>query len=166
MTYIWVIQLFNYSLNNPIKYQLCVKLKSRPLRNTEITHYRRILNMLSCHWRHWKRQTCTQVRLQGYKDYTQAWRTFDISQKSQLAIFSRLQESESKMALGMHNNRGETWVTVLLIFFLIWSEGRPFSALNWNSCTSGAWEALYLGCFKLRACNFLTMVSSQPFSFT
>lgn len=52
---------FNYVLNNPTKYQLRARLDTRASRNAEITHYKADLNILSCHWRHWKRYICTQV---------------------------------------------------------------------------------------------------------
>lgn len=94
---------------------LIPRLNTRPLRNAEITHYRVNLIMFSCHCRHWKRQTCIQVRLQGSKDYTQV-RTFEVSQKRWLAIFSRFQENVARMVLSMHTSGGKTWVIVLLIF--------------------------------------------------
>ena len=52
---------FSYLLNNPSKYQLCARLDARALRNAERTHHKADLNILSCHWRHWKRHICTQV---------------------------------------------------------------------------------------------------------
>ena len=161
MTYIWVIQLFNYSLHNPLQYQSCVRLDARALRDTEITHYGDGLIVLTPPKSSEKSHAYSS--LQCYKAYIEVWRTFVVSQKTHLAISSRLWQSVARMALGMCRveEKPEKWSCSFISKF----ELKEGTSLRSNRLTSGTLEALSSGCFKLVVVKYMKMAPSQPFPF-
>ena len=146
VTHIWVIQLFNYLLNDPIKYQLCARTGTRALRNAETTHYKADLNIFSWHWRHWKRQTCTQVSYRVIRTVWKFGNIWAITEEMASHLFKTSGECD-KIVTGHVQGWRQNLKNCPAHFFKIWAEGRQFCALKW--CTSGMSEALSSGCFKL-----------------